>query len=128
MNPTVCLVDDNKDILEIFGYLFETMDCNVIRAVGGQECFDSLRAVLPDILVLDVMMEPMDGWNVLRGIKTNPATKHIPVIMVSGKRPIPDEISQYGDLFVDFIMKPVSFPSLYEAVADVIESSQDCKK
>jgi two-component system, OmpR family, response regulator len=122
MNPTVCLVDDNKDILEIFGYFFETSGYNVIRAAGGQECFDSLRAVLPDIIILDVMMEPMDGWNVLLGIKTNPATERIPVIMVSGKRPTPDELNLYGDLFVEFIMKPVSFPQLFEAVARVTEN------
>ena len=127
MNPTICLVDDNKDILEIFGYFFETKGYLVLKAAGGQECFDSIGAVLPDVIVLDVMMEPMDGWKVLQRIKSNPATAHIPVIMVSGKRPTQDELNLYGNLFIEFIMKPVGFPSLYEAVAEVVENCRNTK-
>jgi two-component system, OmpR family, response regulator len=127
MNPTICLVDDNKDILEIFGYFFESKGYHVLKAAGGQECFDSISTVLPDVIVLDVMMEPMDGWKVLQLIKSNPATAHIPVIMVSGKRPTQDELNLYGNLFVEFIMKPVGFPSLYEAVAEVVENCRTTK-
>ncbi len=127
MTLTICLVDDNADILGIFSLFFGRKGFNVITAFGGQECIDMIRVTPPDIIILDVMMEPMDGWNILKQIKSNPYTRHIPVIMVSGKLPTADELKAYSDLFVQYIMKPVSFTLLYEVVTGAIGNRPEVK-
>jgi|SRR5271157_3861517 len=127
MTFTICLVDDNKDILDIFSIFFGKKGYNVLKATGGQGCIDIIRITPPDIILLDVMMEPMDGWKTLEQIKCNPATKHIPVIMVSGKRPTTEELNVYGNLFAQYVMKPVSFPTLCESVSNVLEKRAKVK-
>ncbi|HVP95117.1 MAG TPA: response regulator [Methanoregulaceae archaeon] len=127
MTTTICLVDDNTDILGIFAIFFGKKGYNVIETTSGQECIDLIHLKPPDIILLDVMMEPMDGWMTLVQIKNNPSTRHIPVIMVSGKNPTTEELKIYGNLFVQYLMKPISFPQLYEAVAGVLERRASVK-
>ena len=122
MNQTICLVDDNADILEIFAVFFERRGYHVQKASGGQECLDAIRSNPPDLIILDVMMEPVDGWNTLEQIKFNRATSHIPVVIISGKRLTAEELKRYGPLFVRYIMKPFSLPVLNETVTEVIKS------
>ena len=127
MTQTICLVDDNEDILGIFSMFFGKKGYTVVTASGGQGCIDTIRVTPPDIIILDVMMEPMDGWKTLEQVKSNPATRHIPVIMVSGKRPTAEELNAYGTLFVRYIMKPVSFHLLHEAVTGTIGKRPEAK-
>jgi two-component system OmpR family response regulator len=118
---TICIVDDNEDIIEIFSVYFRKQGYSVLVASDGQGCIDAIQTFVPDIILLDVMMEPMDGWQTLEQIKNNPRTMDIPVIMVSGKRPTHEELQVYGKSFVNYVMKPVSFPMLREAVTRVLE-------
>ena len=113
-------MDDNTDILSIFSLFFRRKGYHVITAGGGQDCIDMIQAYVPDLILLDVMMEPMDGWQTLMTLKKNPDTCRIPVIMVSGKTPTPDDIHMYGKFYEHFVMKPVSFPVLFDVVSKVL--------
>jgi len=117
---TLCLVDDNEDILSIFSLFFRKKGYHVITAGNGQDCIDMIRAYVPDLILLDVMMEPMDGWQTLVNLKSNPQTRCIPVIMVSGKKPTPDDIHLYGKFYEHFMLKPVSFSALSDVVSGVL--------
>jgi len=117
---TICLVDDNPDILVIFALFFRKNGYHVLTAGSGQDCIDMIRTYPPDLVLLDVMMEPIDGWQTLVHIKKNPETCHIPVIMVSGKKPTQEEIQIYGKSFEYYVMKPVSFSSLLDKVATIL--------
>ncbi len=92
----------------------------MITAGSGQDCIDMIRAYVPDLILLDVMMEPMDGWQTLINLKSNPETCSIPVIMVSGKKPTPDDIHLYGKFYEQFMLKPVSFSVLFDVVSRVL--------
>ncbi len=92
----------------------------MITAGGGQDCIDMIQAYVPDLILLDVMMEPMDGWQTLMNLKRNPDSCRIPVIMVSGKTPTPDDVHMYGKYYEHFVMKPVSFPVLFDVVSRVL--------
>ena len=119
---TICLVDDNEHIVEIFSLLLAKDGFSVISASAGHTCIDILQTVTPDLILLDVMMEPMDGWETLERLKSNPRTRKIPVIMVSGKKPTADEIRIYGSLFEKYVMKPVSYSDLREEIMKVLIS------
>lgn len=68
----------------------------------------------PDLVLLDIMMEPMDGWETLERIKTSPALRHIPVLMLTAKPLTPEEANEYGPYIEDYILKPTTHHQLYE--------------
>jgi two-component system OmpR family response regulator len=106
---TVLIVDDDPDIREIFTLYLEMEGFRTIAVSGGRECLDLLRTCIPDLVLLDLMMEPMDGWETLRAIREYPAAGQVPVIIITGKQPVPEDIARYGSLIEDFMVKPVEF-------------------
>ena len=127
MIRSICIVDDSPDIQEIFAIFFENKGYRVIKVSGGTECLDTIRTEVPDVIFLDIMMEPVDGWMTLVQIKNEQATRHIPVIIISGKHPTVEEQKMYGHLFVRFIMKPFSLAILDEAIAALVKSCGTAK-
>ena len=109
---TLMLVDDDPAIREIFSTFLKKSECQVLGVSSGKECLDLLKTTVPDLILLDIMMEPMDGWETLYAIKKNPATRTIPVIILTGKQPTNDEIIRYGRWVEDYVMKPMDFKTL----------------
>jgi DNA-binding response OmpR family regulator len=76
--------------------------------LGGRECFDLLNngSFMPDIILLDIMMAPVDGWTTLRNIRNERRFEQIPVMMLTGKYPTMAEVNEYVTLFEGYLMKP----------------------
>ena len=87
----------------------------------------SLTTVTPDLILLDIMMEPMDGWETLDRIKANPATKDIPVLMFSAKKITPEEAEQHCLNIEDFVSKPVNPAQLLEAIQRIFTRRSSVK-
>ncbi|WP_321507924.1 response regulator [uncultured Methanoregula sp.] len=119
--PTVLIVDDNKDIVDMLQLLLDRKGYATRMAFGGAECLDIVKKQIPDLILLDVMMEPMDGWQTLEQIKKNPDTKSVPVLMLTAKRLTAAEAKQYKLCIDDYIVKPCSPATLYAAVEAVLE-------
>jgi two-component system, OmpR family, response regulator len=122
---TVLIVDDEPAIREIFSAYLGIGGYMVLEADGGPACLDLLATHTPDVILLDMMMEPMDGWETLLAIRNNPSTEHIPVIIITGKQPVPEEILKYGGLIEDFIVKPVDFKEIMVAIPDILENDRE---
>mgnify|MGYP002628756231 CR=1 FL=1 len=85
-NPkSVMIVDDNEVDLNQMAEILKAEKINTIRANGGEECIKLLKDKIPDILVLDLMMPVVDGFQVLSNIRKNSATLNLPVIIVTAK-------------------------------------------
>ena len=69
---TVLIVDDDPAIREIFTVYLEMEGYRILAAAGGMECLDLLKTQKPDLILLDMMMEPMDGWETLLAIRSQP--------------------------------------------------------
>ena len=91
-----------------------------VAAYSGEECLGILKTVTPDLILLDIMMEPMDGWETLDKIKENPATKDIPVLMLTAKQLTPAEAEEYGIFIEDYVLKPITHRELYDAIEHVL--------
>ena len=122
---TLMLVDDNPAIREIFSIFLEKTGFQVHVVPGGKECLDFLKTTVPDLILLDIMMEPMDGWETLCAIRNSPATRSIPVMMLTGKEPTAFELQHYGKWIEDYVMKPVDFKTLAGSLTGVIESHRN---
>jgi two-component system, OmpR family, response regulator len=122
---TVLVVDDDPAIREIFIAFLQRGGFSPIAVSGGRECLDLLKTRTPDIILLDLMMEPMDGWETLRAIRRHPAAGQVPVMIVTGKQPVPEDVLQYGDMIEDFIGKPVEFDKLVACLLPTLEKIKD---
>jgi len=118
---TVLIVDDNPDIRDVFTTFLTISGFSTLTASGGEECLELLKKTHPDIILLDIMMEPMNGWETLTQIKNQPDCKDIPVFMVSGKVLSEDEWKKYDGQYKMYIMKPVTPEQLTEAIADTLK-------
>ncbi|HOD85963.1 MAG TPA: response regulator [Methanoculleus sp.] len=117
---TILIVDDSPMIVDVFATMLERGGYRPITAFSGEECLEVLKKTPPDLVLLDIMMEPMDGWETLGKIKTSPATRGIPILMLTAKPLTPEEANEYGAYIEDYILKPTTHHQLYEAIERVL--------
>ena len=117
---TIMVVDDSTFIVDVFVTMLERGGYKTLSAYGGQECLDLLRTERPDLILLDIMMEPMDGRETLERIKTNPETKEIPVMMLTAKQLAPDEAQEYAIYVEDYVLKPITHRELYDVIEYIL--------
>jgi CheY-like chemotaxis protein len=117
---TIMVIDDSPFIVDIFVTMLERGGYTVYSANSGPEGIELLKSITPDLILLDIMMEPMDGWETLVAVKQNFATKDIPVMMLTAKQLTPQEAQEYGMYIEDYILKPVTHSELYAAIEGVI--------
>jgi len=117
---TILIVDDSPMIVDVFATMLERGGYRPITALSGEECLEVLKTDQPDLILLDIMMEPMDGWETLEKIKASPATSNIPVLMLTAKPLTPEEANEYGPYIEDYILKPTTHHQLYEAIERVL--------
>lgn len=120
MMYTILIVDDSPMIVDVFATMLERGGYKPITSLSGEECLEVLKTTPPDLILLDIMMEPMDGWETLEKIKANPATRNIPVLMLTAKPLTPEEANEYGPYIEDYILKPTTHHQLYEAIERVL--------
>jgi two-component system alkaline phosphatase synthesis response regulator PhoP len=106
--PVILVVDDNAQNLELIQAYLEDVDCDTVAARDGVEALDIVAKAKPDLILLDVMMPKMSGFEVCRRLKKDPGTSDIPVIMVTA-------LNEFGDIergidsgTDDFVSKPVN--------------------
>ena len=104
----VLIVDDEPEVLFTLREIIQAYNCKTILAKNGIECLKVLEDKTPDLILLDIMMPEMDGFQTVKRIKENPKLKDIPVFAVSAKAMSDDKkiILKHG--FEDFIPKPVN--------------------
>ncbi len=109
---TILIIDDDALIQKMAATLLEKKLYKVILASDGKSGIAAARKKKPDVILLDVMMPEVDGYEVLRQLKSNGRTKDIPVIMVSGKRETVDKVKGLESGTSDYITKPFDFGEL----------------
>lgn len=105
---TLLLVDDERLNLEVLQDLLEP-DYELLLAKSGEQALQRLRGeIRPDLILMDIMMPGMDGYEVLERLRADPATRDIPVIFVTAMGEVADEAKGLGKGAVDYITKPIS--------------------
>jgi CheY-like chemotaxis protein len=82
--PIVLLVDDIEDCRDVYGQFLRYAGYDVVEAVDGREALAEAVAVRPDVIVMDLWMPHLDGWESIRRLKASPATAEIPVLVLTG--------------------------------------------
>ena len=122
MSQTVLVVDDDPDILELARLVLEGGGYRVLGAPSGNEALRVLGGEQPDLILLDINMPGMDGWEVLRVLKVDEKTSTIPVALFSIKSQVRDRVHGLQDGACDYIAKPFACDELLGRVRHILES------
>lgn len=110
---TVLIVDDNIKNLDLFKDFVESWGYETVTAQQGKDAISLAERYLPDIILLDVMLPGMSGYEVCRELKENTKTQHIPVVMITVLNDIADRIHGYKIRADQFLVKPVDYNELH---------------
>jgi DNA-binding response OmpR family regulator len=108
----ILLAEDEKQIADMIAFKLTNGGHHVIRAEDGEQAVNLATRELPDLILLDVMMPGLNGFEVLRRLKGDPTLRSVPVIMVTAKGHERDVLSGLRGGAVDYIVKPFSLKEL----------------
>jgi CheY-like chemotaxis protein len=119
MSKTILIADDYDDNRELLRLLLTTANYVVCEARNGHECIASAREKLPDLIMVDLSMPELDGWEVFKTLKSDAATAHIPCVAVTAHTEADCERAlQVG--FSAFVPKPFKTEEMLATVARVV--------
>jgi adenylate cyclase len=110
--PLILVVDDVPDNVDILQMRLEAQGYEVVTAADGVEALEKIRALLPDLVLLDVMMPKLDGIETVKRLKADPSLPFIPVILVTAKADASDVIAGLESGGDDYLTKPVDHAAL----------------
>ena len=136
--PLILIVDDNPRNLQVAGNLLQDVGYELIFATDGEEALDCAREEGPELILLDVMMPRMDGYEVCRRLKDSPVTRSIPVLFLTAKTDSEDIIQGFDAGGVDYIAKPFqsgellarvqTHAQLTRARTDLVQANRNLQK
>jgi two-component system phosphate regulon response regulator PhoB len=119
---TILVVDDDADCRSVVNTVLASSGYKVIEASDGYEALKTLKTMSPDLIVLDIMMPGLSGYDVVIHMKQRPETQNIPIVMLTAKGEYDDVISGYNEYSVDYyISKPFTSKQLISGIKLVLE-------
>jgi pilus assembly protein CpaE len=103
----ILIADDDVDALRLVGLMLERKGYQILAAASGQQALQKAIEANPDIIILDVMMPDMDGYQVAAQLRKHPATESIPILMFTAKAAVNDKIAGFQAGADDYLTKPV---------------------
>ena len=125
LKKVVC-IEDELEMIELVKLILDRNNFKVTGAVGGQEGLDKIGEIKPDLVLLDLMMPEMDGWEVYQKMKASEDMRDIPVIVVTAKAQSIDRVLGLHIARVDdYITKPFGPQELLDSINRVLNKRQE---
>jgi DNA-binding response OmpR family regulator len=119
--PTVLIVDDTSLDLQVLAMILGKDGYQIAAAVNGRQALDIIENIYPDLILLDIMMPGMDGYEVCKLLKASPDKRDIPIIFLTVKDDMADILSGYEVGAVDYVIKPFNSAELLARVRTHVE-------
>lgn len=120
----ILIAEDEPNLREILRFQLSSAGYEVIEAADGAEAIERARAAPPDLILCDVMMPNVDGFQVVRDLRRSFITRHIPIIMLTAKGELEDRLQGLDDGANDYIVKPWDYRELKARVRNALVWSQ----
>jgi DNA-binding response OmpR family regulator len=119
MRKKILVVDDEDDILHFLELVLREKGYDVATASGGHEALTKAQLEQPNLILLDIMMPQMDGWEVLKLLRVDEETADIPVAMLSARTEAKDRVQGLQEGAIDYICKPFSLQDLLAKIETI---------
>lgn len=120
----IICIEDEPEMIDLFKLILTRRGFEVIGANGGRQGLELVKEIKPDLVLIDLMMPDMDGWEVYQNLKANEETQNIPVIVVTAKAQSIDRVLGLHIAKVnDYIAKPFSPSALLESIEQVLSQN-----
>lgn len=120
---TILIVEDSPSELELMSHFLQESGYKVIKATGGKEAIEKAQEQKPDVIVTDVVMPGMSGFELCRYLKKNPVTENVPIVICSSKNQEIDRLWAMRQGADVYLTKPYTREQLLRAVKSVAISS-----
>jgi DNA-binding response OmpR family regulator len=120
MPEKILIVDDDVDTLRLVGLMLQRQGYQITAASNGTQALSLAQAEKPDLIILDVMMPDLDGYEVTRRLRSNPGTAAIPIIMFTAKSQVDDKVTGFEVGADDYLTKPTQPRELFAHVKAVL--------
>jgi CheY-like chemotaxis protein len=122
LTSRILIVDDHPSTLSMLGEVVQGAGYEPLLALGGNDGLRLLRERQVDLILLDLMLEDMDGWTVLKTIKMDEDLNHIPVLIVTARNQLQEQhrIDAHAGLFEAYLLKPFLVEELLEKIAAIL--------
>ena len=120
MPEKILIVDDDLDTLRLVGLMLQHQGYRIVAASGGIQAIALAQSEKPDLILLDIMMPEMDGYEVARNLRTDPATNNMPIIMFTAKTQVDDKVAGFEAGADDYLTKPTQPRELFAHVKAVL--------
>ncbi len=127
MSEKILIVDDDLDTLRLVGLMLQRQGYQISAATNGQQGLDKAFEENPDLILLDVMMPDMDGYEVTRRLRQNPATTNTPILMFTAKTQLDDKVIGFEVGANDYLTKPTHPSELQARVKTLLARSGEKK-
>ena len=124
----VLIVDDDTNMRTTLADILVEKGYKVIEAAGGEEAFDKLNKERVNLVILDVVLPKKDGYQVYKSLRKNKATSQLPVIMISGKKPLYEMVAETNKEAFCYVVKGGDPNELINAVRVALEGHLKSKK
>jgi signal transduction histidine kinase len=119
--PSILVVDDTPANLQLLSGMLKDRGCKVRPVSSGQEALQAARRIPPDLILLDINMPEMNGYEVCQRLKADPELKDIPVLFISALNETADKVKAFGAGGVDYVIKPFQFAEVDARVQTHLE-------
>ena len=120
VKPRIIIVDDDRDTREMLTLALELEGFDVGQAANGLRLISAMHVDRPDVILLDVMMSWIDGFELCRAIKKNPTFADIPVIFISARKSAEDERTGLGAGAIAYFSKPIDMDRLVGRIREIL--------
>ena len=128
IKPYILVVDDDPDILENVITILESQPYRLATVRDGKQCMELIKQEIPDLLILDLLMPRMDGWGVIREMRSEPKYASVPILILTtviedaSRRRYELETGMAMDV-QQYVQKPIKPGKLIELVANMLQSN-----
>ncbi|WP_342304158.1 response regulator [Methanolobus sp. ZRKC5] len=121
----ILIVDDEMDALLALKVALEAEGYNIVEAKDGYEAIEKVHSEIPDVILLDLMIPGIDGFEVCRQLKSDATYNHIPVIMLTARGEVDDKVEGIELGADDYVTKPFNLKELKARIKMILRRNQD---
>jgi len=124
MAEKILIADDDVETLRLVGLMLQRQGYDIIAASNGSQAVAQAHSESPNLIILDVMMPDMDGYQVCRQLRLDPVTSSTPILMFTAKSQVEDKVAGYDAGVDEYITKPIHPAELVARVKAIMKRSQ----